>query len=408
MTSQSFSQTAPLGVALSLGLITAIGPASIDMYLPWMPAMAGEFGAPYAAIQLSLTVFLLAMGIGQLLFGPVIDACGRRKPLLLALAVFIAASFWAAGAQSVEGLILARLLQGLAASLALVTAVSSVRDVAEGAAAAQIFALLATIQGLGPVLAPALGGAIGAEFGWRAVFLALAAFGAAVLANSAFALRETLPPEDRAPLGLGAAARTYLEILSDRRFLPPALSLAFAFVFLFAYIGGAAHVYQAEYGISSRAFGFVFGGTGVAVLIGAMGGARLVRKFPIALLALVGASAMLAGIAIALLSALAGLGLPGIVAGLFVALAGFGLGETMLMSMALAVRDKALGASAALLGAVPLTLGAAATPLAAQAAEAGALWWLGLLLLGGSIAAGLTFASARAAAKSGAEIVARH
>lgn len=408
MTSQTSTSSLSLTIPVALGLITLLGPASIDMYLPSIPTMAAEMGAQYATMQLTLTVFLLAMGAGQLVFGPLVDALGRRRPLLVAISVFILAALWAAASQSVESLILARFVQGLAASLALVTAMSSVRDVAEGVVAAKLFALLMTIQGIGPVLAPALGGTIGAQAGWRAVFLSLAGLGIVVLVNTAFNLRETLPQHMRASPGLAGIVRTYADIVSDRKFLLPGLSLASAFFFLFAYIGGASYAYQTGYGLSSSSFGFVFGATGIAVLAGAMGSARLVAHFRIEKLALGAAFAMFAGAVVSLVSALAGAGLPGIVAGMFLSLGGLGMAEATLMSIALATRRVALGASAAVLGAFPLLLGSAATPLAAVVAGAGAVQWLGFLTIAGMVTALLTLATARAVAGSGIRVELQH
>ncbi|MBO1041177.1 Bcr/CflA family efflux MFS transporter [Brucella pituitosa] len=402
------SHSTPLRIAAALGLITLLGPVSVDMYLPSIPIMAEDLGTQYATMQLTLTVFLLAMGAGQLVCGPVIDSFGRRRPLLAAIVIFVITSLWAAGAQSVESLILARFIQGLAASLALVTAMSSVRDVAEGVAAAQLFVLLMTIQGLGPVLAPAAGGLIGEEFGWRAVFMTLAGLGAVVMMNSVVNFRETLPYEKRTPLNLTVVMRTYAEIISAPRFLLPGLSLAFVFFFLFAYIGGASYVYQVGYGLSARDFGLIFGVTGIAVLVGALGSAKLVTRFCIEMLALAGVLAMLAGAVIGLVSVIAGIGLTGIIVGMFLALVGLGIAEATLMSIALATRSTALGASAAILGAFPLMLGAAATPLAAIVAEIGAIHWLGFLTLAGLVAAALTIASARMVTRSGMQINLQH
>ncbi|MCG2840177.1 multidrug effflux MFS transporter [Sandaracinobacter sp. RS1-74] len=408
MTTDILSRPAPLRIAVGLGLITLLGPASVDMYLPSIPVMADDLAIPYTTMQLTLTVFLLAMGGGQLVFGPVIDALGRRRPLLAAIALFVATSLWAASAQSVESLIAARFLQGLAASLALVTAMSSVRDVAEGVRAAQLFALLMTIQGLGPVLAPAVGGVIGEAFGWRGVFLALAALGVGVAANTLANLPESLAHDKRSSLNLSAVMRTYAGIVSDRRFMLPGLALAAVFFFLFAYIGGASYAYQTGYGLSPRDFGFVFGATGTAVLIGAMASAKLVTRLRIEALALAGALAMLAGALIGLFSALGGVGLPGIVTGMFLALAGLGIAEATLMSVALATRTTALGASAALLGAFPLLLGAAATPVAAMVAEIGAAHWLGLLAATGLAASGLAFTTARMVSRHGLQVGLQH
>ena len=174
-----------VGLAASLALVAVLGPAGIDMYLASMPAMARELHTSYANVQLSLTVFLLALGAGQLLCGPLTDMLGRRRPLLAGIAVYIVAALWAAQADQLQTLLLARLLQGMGAALTLVVVMSMVRDVADGVQAAQLFALLMTIVGLAPVLAPAVGGMLDAHYGWRAVMLALGALGAPVAASLA-------------------------------------------------------------------------------------------------------------------------------------------------------------------------------------------------------------------------------
>ncbi|WP_168927619.1 multidrug effflux MFS transporter, partial [Brucella gallinifaecis] len=196
-----------------------------------------------------------------------------------------------------------------------------------------------------------------------------------------FMLPESLPKEKRTKLNLDFVARAYVEILSDRHFLTPALALAVTFIFLFAYIGGSAFAYQEAYGLSASSFGLVFGGTGFAVLLGAMLSAKLVSRIAVERLALIGSFAILCGAIIACFSAITFVKLPGIVVGMFISLAGLGIAETTLMSIALATRKRALGSSAAVLGAVPLMLGAAATPLAAYLAVLNPLAWLGSLAI---------------------------
>lgn len=406
--SQRQAQQLPLGIALSLGLIMLLGPASIDMYLPSMPEMARQFNTPFAWVQLTLTIFLMAMGAGQLFFGPLVDACGRRKPLLLALLGFVLASVWAALASSIEGLMLARLLQGLAASLAIVTVMSSVRDVAEGIVAAQLFAVLMTIQGIAPVFAPAVGGLIGAQWGWRMVFVVLALLGALVFLNTLLSLRETLPVHRRSPLRLRAIMASYGEILRSRSFVLPALSLSLVFFLLFFYIGGASFAYQTHFDLSTRAFGVVFGATGIAMLIGAMGSARLVTRCRVELLALLGVCALVVGAVVSTLSALLGIGLVGVVAGMFIAMAALGVAEATLMALALASRTTALGASAAILGAAPLLLGAAATPLAAIVVQKSTLYWLSSLIVIGLFALFFTVLSFLRVQRAGVQVDLRH
>lgn len=140
MHSTAPTPTAQVGFAISLALIGALGPSAVDMYLASMPSIASEFATSYAGVQLTLTVFLLAMGAGQLLFGPLVDTLGRRRPLLAGLLVFVCSSLAAAAAPDLNSLLLARFIQGLGSALTLVVIMSMVRDVAEGARAAQIFA----------------------------------------------------------------------------------------------------------------------------------------------------------------------------------------------------------------------------------------------------------------------------
>lgn len=373
-------QSSNLRFAASLALIGALGPSAIDMYLASLPEMARDFATGYPQVQLTLTVFLLAMGIGQLLFGPLVDALGRRRPLLVGLLLFSVTAFAAAAAPTLEALLLARLLQGLASALTLVVIMSMVRDVAEGARAAQIFALLMTIEGLAPILAPALGGVVDTVFGWRAIMLVLAALGVLVLINSALMLKETLPEDKRMAWQPREFLRTYVRIARDRQFLRPALALSAVFFFLFAYIGGAAFVYQHHFGLSVEAFGTLFGATGVAILLGAITAGRLVARKGLVRLARWGAACMLVGAVLVLAGALSAAGLVGIVAGMAVAMFGLGIAEATLMSLVMSSQSTALGSTAALLGAFQLIISSFATPLSGIMAPLGAAHWA--LLLG--------------------------
>lgn len=387
-----------LRFAASLAVIGALGPSAVDMYLASLPDIAQEYARSYTQVQLTLTVFLLAMGAGQLLFGPVVDTLGRRRPLLVGLLVFILSSFLAAVAPSLEWLLLARFVQGLGSALTLVVIMSMVRDVAEGARAAQIFALLMTIEGLAPVIAPALGGFLSVHFGWRAIMLVLAALGAAVWLNSFLVLKETLAPEKRLSFQPRAIARTYKYIAADPGFLRPALAVAAVFFFLFAYIGGAALVYQAHFGLSASSFGYVFGGSGVAILLGAISAGRLVSRFGLGTLSQLGAACMLLGAALTLVSAMMAAPLGAVVAGVVLSLFGLGLCESTLMALAMASQERALGSTAALLGALQLMISSSATPLAGAAVESGLLDWAVLLLLSALVVWGLTGWATRNAA----------
>lgn len=366
-------------LTLSLAIIVALGPAAIDMYLASMPNMAQDLHTSYASTQMTLTVFLIFMGLGQLFFGPLSDAIGRQKPLLLGLVTYIAAAFWAASATSLESLIFARALQGIGASMAIVVVMSMVRDLTEGAAAAQLYALLNTIVALGPIVAPAIGGFIGAHYGWRGVMVALGIMAIVVLINTLLTLKESLPQQQRIEMKLSAVTQVYWQILKDRVFIFNLLALTAVYFFLFSYIGGSSYVYQTNFGLSAEQFGMVFGLTSISLIIGASSSAYFVKKMPIAKLAMIGAVIMMLGSGLCLMTEMMNIGLVGIVIGIAFGLLGLGILEATLMAIAMDSQESALGSSAALLGAFPMLLSSIATPIAGHLVEMNTLYWLMLL-----------------------------
>ncbi|NBF06268.1 Bcr/CflA family efflux MFS transporter [Pseudomonas sp. Fl5BN2] len=380
----------PLKLAVGLGVIGALGPSAVDMYLSSLPEIARDYDVSFASVQLTLTFFLLAMGAGQLLFGPFVDAYGRRRPLLAGLVLFILCSLGSAWAPTLQALIGFRFLQGLGSAMTLVVIMSMVRDVSRGVMATQLFALLMTIEGVAPILAPALGGVIDTHFGWRAVMLTLALLGVAVLGNSWLNLPETLAAHKREPLRLTAACRTYLSIGQDRGFLLPALAVAAVFFFLFAYIGGATLVYQEVYGLSPQRFGMLFGVTGFAILLGAILAGRLISTLGLNRLSLIGVGCMALGALVTLLATMTQVGLAGVAAGMALALFGLGIAESTLMSLVMSSQERALGSTAALLGAIQLSVSSSATPISALVVEHGPIAWTALLTLSALVVCLLT------------------
>lgn len=374
-----------LKFTLSLAVVVALGPAAIDMYLASMPQMSTDLKVSYAGTQWTLTIFLMTMGLGQLIFGPLSDAYGRRKPLILGIVTYMIAAWMASVATSLEWLITARLFQGLGAATAIVVVMSMVRDVAEEQQAAQLYALLNSIVALGPIIAPAIGGVIGAHYGWQGIMLFLAGLGTLVLMNSVFNIPETLQTHQRERIALKSIFLVYINILKQRFFLLQLLALSAVFFFLFAYIGGSSFIYQNNYGLSVEQFGLVFGLTSISLIVGASLSAYLVKKIPLSKLAYLGAFCMSIAGFVCLIAEFFSFGLLGIVSGIACALLGLGILEATIMALAMNSQAQNLGASAALLGAIPMVLASIATPIAGVLVEVHALYWVSLLALIGPL-----------------------
>ena len=380
---------------LSLVLVMLLAPTATDLYLASMPDISSHLKVSYAQVQFTLTVYLLAQGLGQILFGPIIDRFGRRVPLLLGIVCFGAAALWAGASDTLSSLLLSRFVQGLAGALLLVIGFSSVRDRSDGAQAARIFAVLLTIEGLAPIFAPIAGGYIDALLGWRAALWTSAVMAVVTFGNSFINLPESLPKEKRLPLKIGQVLKTYARIASDRHFLLPCLGLSSVFFFLFAYIGGGAYFYQTIHRLSPEHFGLVFGLTGSAVMFGAMLSSRQVKFRQVADIACEGIVLMLVGTIFAFTASLTEYALFGVVAGFMLAMFGLGMAEPTLVSMTMASRKTALGSTAALMGAVHLAIASLSTPVSGYLLPKSGHYWFLLLFLSGLAALGITLAARR-------------
>lgn len=380
--SMSMSPRTGAPVVLTLAAVTGLVPFAADMHLASLPEIGNVFAEPEWLAQLTLTGFLLFLGVGQLVAGPITDAVGRRRPLLLGLGVFVLGSLLAAVAGSVEMLVAARVIQGIGGSLSVVVANSSVRDYARGDAATRLFAILVTVAGLAPVIAPALGGWVSSAWGWRAVFLVLAVFGVSVFVGAAVLLKESLPRASRVQLNLGEALRSYARLLTRPRFFWPLAGLAAMFMALFSYIGGAPYVYQGSaYGVSKAEFGTIFGITGIALLVGAAVANRLSRTVGGVALAKYGTLTAVVGVVLATTAALTDVPLWGLAAGLAILLIGIGLCEPAFMALCMDEADGHVGSAAALVGGAQFLLGGVVTVAAAGIGVYAWMVVLGILAL---------------------------
>lgn len=248
-----------LGMTALLGLLTAIGPLSTDMYLPSLPAIQRDFGASAGMVQWTLSAYLIGFAIGQIFYGPLSDRRGRKSVMLAGLLIYGVANFASAFAPSLEVLIGARLLQGFGAAGPLVIARAIVRDLYQGREAGQQLARMGTIMGIVPAIAPILGAALEIGFGWRANFIAVVLLVIGLASVVSMRLPETLRLPVTTPFSLVEIGKGYRSLIGDSRFLPFALLSAVTYAGLFAFISGSSFVIQGHFGLSPSGFALAFG-----------------------------------------------------------------------------------------------------------------------------------------------------
>lgn len=353
----------PKRLILLLAALVAFGPLSIDMYLPSLPLIARDLGAPEARVQLTIGVFLAGLCLGMLAYGPLSDRFGRRRLLLGGIALYLAASLGCALAGEVEHLLAWRLLQALGGAAASVLARAIVRDLFPVGDAARVLSLMHLVTMFATLVAPLLGGYLMLLAGWRSLFLMLMAFAGLCLAAVALKIPETHPPQARSH-SLAAAFIAYGHLALRPRALGYILCMGSCFAGMFAFITASPFVYIGHFGVSPQGYGWLFGLNIAGIIVATAANARLVGRLgPRRLLFLGALVAATAGSALALLVTLGLGGLPAIVVCvvLYVSVTGM-LGANCLASL-LAEFPQRAGAAAGLAVATQFGLGTAASAL---------------------------------------------
>nr|WP_255566774.1 multidrug effflux MFS transporter [Iamia sp. SCSIO 61187] len=346
-----------------LGAMVALGPLTIDMYLPALPDIETDLGTTAAAVQLTLTGTLVGLALGQLVVGPLSDALGRRTPLVAGTLLHVAASLLCLVAPTIAVLGALRVVQGVGAAATAVVTMAIVRDLYSGDAAALLLSRLMLVLGVAPVLAPSLGGAVLGWTSWRGVFGILAVVGLVLAVLGATSLPETLPPERRRAGTPASIGRAYRSLLRDRTFVGLVLVAGFSMAAMFSYVSGSSFVLQDEFGLSEQQFGVVFGLGAVFLIGGTQLSARLLRRWTsaqILLRALVGAAVAAAVLVVVAVADVGGL--VGVLVPLWLVLGFTGTAMPSAPALALSRHGEAAGTAAALLGAVRFGVGAAAAP----------------------------------------------
>ena len=377
-------------LAVVLGLLTAFGPISMDLYLPVLPALTSDLRAGTSTAQLTVSACLLGLAFGQIVAGPLSDRFGRRRPLLIGVVAYIAASALCAASPTIEALIAARLVQGLAGSVGIVIAQAAGRDLYSGGKLVRYYGRLAVLGGLAAIIGPVIGGQIASFTDWRGAFVFLAVVGAGILAASGFVFRETLPAELRTEGGLPHTLRSFRRLLSDRTFVAALLVTGFSGAAIFAYLAGATFVLQGIYGLTPQQYSLAFGLNSLGYMVFGFASGRLSERWSERGTLAAGVTMGVLGAGSLLATALLHLPLVAVILSLFTMVAGMATAAPPSTSLALSAYRDIAGTASSLLGLTRFAFGGLAAPLVGLGGEHDAIG-LGLVTAASAVAAAATF-----------------
>jgi DHA1 family bicyclomycin/chloramphenicol resistance-like MFS transporter len=353
---------------LLLGALTALGPFTIDLYLPAFPDLEASLGVTEAQVQLTLAGTTIGFALGQLNVGPLSDKFGRRLPLILATALHIASSIGAALSTGIATLGLFRVLMGVGAAGGGVVALAMVRDLFSGYAMVKMFSRMALVNGLAPILAPVIGSQLLLVMPWPGIFVFLACYGALVIVASLVLVRETLPPEKRGQSGMTARQR-YKSLFTDRIFVGLLVVGGMNFAGLFTYLSASPFLFQDIFGFSPQQYGLLFGINSLGIVAGVQISSRLIRRVPPQWIVAGSTAWMFLMALLIVIFDQAGLGLWGVLVPLWFYILGTGFTFPCVQVLALASHGAQAGTAASLLGAATFMTAGLISPV---------VGWLGI------------------------------
>ncbi|HRX94534.1 MAG TPA: multidrug effflux MFS transporter [Chitinophagaceae bacterium] len=365
-----------------LGLLTAIGPFSIDMYLPAFPEIAEGLSATHSQVMLSLSSFFIGISAGQLIYGPLLERYGRKKPMFFGLFLYLLASVGCMLAGSVQSLIAFRLLQALGGCAGMVAARAVVRDMFEPGRMAKIFSSLILVVAISPIVAPTLGGYITAAWGWRYVFGALILMALIILTGIMFMLPETKQPDPTYSLKPKAILRSFGDVFKNSQFNTYAFTGAIAAAGLYAYISGSPFVFMELFHVSEKQYGWIFAFIAFGLITASQVNNLLLRKYKSE--QIVKASLICQAICGTVLLVIAWIGIKSLLLTilmifLFLSCQGFLFPNSSALS--LAPFSKNAGTASGLMGAIQMSIGAGASALVSIMQNSTALPMSGVMAL---------------------------
>lgn len=323
-------------MALVLGLLSAVGPFAIDMYLPALPEVARDLDTSEAGAALTLTAYFLVFGLAQMIYGPMADAMGRKRPLMIGVGIFSIATIAASLAPTLGWLIAARAVQGLGAAALMAVPRAVIRDMATGPAAARMMAAIMIVISISPMLAPLTGSLVLAWGGWREIFAVLAVAAIASFGLIVFVLPETLPADRRQPVRVGVMWAGAKRLLTDRRFMGLTMIGGFGMASFFVFLSSASFVYTRQYGLSPTGFSLAFAANAVGFFSASQFAGRLAERYGMERVISIAITGFAGMAALTVLVVWSGFdALPVVMAGLFLSYAFLGLVMPTAMVMSL-------------------------------------------------------------------------
>ena len=351
-------------IILILGALAALGPFAIDMYLPGFPAIAKDLRTDISHVALSLTSYFIGISVGQLIYGPLVDRFGRKKPLLIGLSLFIVAAIGCAFVPTVEWLIALRLLLALGGCVGMVASRAVVRDVFPVKDIPKVFSMLMLVMGVAPIIAPTVGGFVTAHLGWRYIFAVLSAIGLAVMLLIVFLLPESRGADPSMSLRPRRVLGEFLGVLKSPVFLTYAFAASTAQAGLFAYITGSPFVFMEIFGLSETHYGWVFGMNAFGFIAGSQFNNLMLRKRTSAQITLgAGAVQFVAGMLLLFGNYFGFLSASGSLILIFCYLFCLGVLSPNASALALAPFARNAGSASALMGSAQMAIGAIASVL---------------------------------------------
>ena len=350
----------PVLWVMMLGVMIAIGPLSIDMYLPAFPSMAEDFGVNVGTIAKSVPAYFLGLVFGQLFYGPFSDRIGRVRPLYLGMSIFIIASIICATTNNAYVLFIARTLQALGACVTTVVTRAAIRDTLNPVQSARAFSLMVLVMGVAPILAPSLGALILKVADWHGIFWFLASFGVLNLLLTKFFLKETLKPENRNTRPMSESFGQYFALMKDRTFMLPAVASGLLQGAFFIYLSISSELFMVNYQLTEHQFAIAFGVNAFGFIALTQVNQFLTKRFHLVNLLRTGAVIQLAAAGVLLILGLIFGGKASfywVFASLFICIAGLGLTQPNATAIALAFQKKRAGLASALQGALQFSVG---------------------------------------------------